>query len=74
MAATEHRAKKAKLQLGLREQRQDVDVEKVLQRLLETLICSLEREADAERRREDNIRRLRLPGCRSDRVTHILAI
>lgn len=43
----------------------------MLQRLLETLICSLEREADAERRREDNIRRLRLPGCRSDHVLHI---
>jgi hypothetical protein len=33
-AAIKHRAKKAKLQLALREQRQDVDVDKVLQSLL----------------------------------------
>ena len=54
----------------MREQRQDVDVDKVLQSLLATLIRSLEREADAERHLADNIQRLRVPGCRSDRLLH----
>jgi len=61
-AAAAHRAKRARLQKGLREQRQDVDEEKVLRSVLERCISQLEREADAERRRTDCVQRLSLAG------------
>ena len=61
-AAAEHRAKKARLQQGLREQRQDVDQDKVLRSVLEHVIARLERQADADRRREEQSMRLSLSG------------
>ena len=62
-AAAVHRAKRARLQKGLlREQRQDVDEEKVLWSVLERCISQLEREADAERRRTDCVQRLSIAG------------
>ena len=61
-AAVEHRAKRARLQQGLREQRQDMDEDKVLQSMLEALVSQVERRADAERRREEQSQRLCLPG------------
>ena len=60
--AAEHRAKKARLQQGLREQRQCADAETVVQSVLKRLISQLERQADAECRREEKSMRLCLPG------------
>ena len=60
-AAAEHRAKKARQQQGLREQRQGVDEDKVLQSALERLISQVERRADTERRREEESQRLCMP-------------
>jgi hypothetical protein len=61
-AAVEHRAKKARLQQGLREQRQNVDEGKVLRSMLERLVSQVERQADAKRRHEEQAQRLRLSG------------
>mmetsp|Transcript_28073 Transcript_28073/g.63545 ORF Transcript_28073/g.63545 Transcript_28073/m.63545 type:complete len:409 (-) Transcript_28073:78-1304(-) len=61
-AAVERRVKRARLQQGLREQRQDVDEDKVLRSMLEALVSQVERRADAERRRKEQSQRLCLPG------------
>ena len=62
-AAAAHRAKKARLQQGLRENRRDVDEEKVLQSVMDRLIREVERHLDAARRHQEQVERLHLPGC-----------
>ena len=67
-AAVEHRAKKARLQQGLREQRTDVDEDKILRGVVERLVVQLQREADIERRRMDRVQRLSVSGSPDDRA------
>ena len=59
-AASLHRAKKARWQQGVREQRRDLDEETVLQSVMDHLVREVERHADAVRRREEQSERLYL--------------
>lgn len=61
-AAANHRAKRARMQQGLREQRQFVDEDKVLRSVLERLISELEQQAHIQRSREEQTQRLYQPG------------
>jgi hypothetical protein len=73
-AAAAHRAKKARLQQGLRENRRDVDEEKVLQSVMDRLIREVERHLDAARRHQEQVERLHLPGCAAVHVGDLIHI